>query len=61
MSTIATSVERFVWHEQVSPDPKRAQDFSHAPFGWENEVFKPGEIARSIVAATAVALSTVTP
>ena len=34
MSTIATSVGKFVWHEQVSPEPKRAQDFYTQLFGW---------------------------
>lgn len=43
MSAIATTVGKFVWHEQVSPDPKQAQDFYTQLFGWDVEVFKPGE------------------
>ena len=26
MTTLATAVGKFVWHEQVSPDPKQAQE-----------------------------------
>ena len=43
MSTVATEVGKFVWHEQVSSDPKQAQDFYTQLFGWTTEVFKPGE------------------
>jgi uncharacterized protein len=43
MTTVAATVGKFVWHEQVSPDPKQAQDFYTRLFGWGIEVFKPGE------------------
>jgi predicted enzyme related to lactoylglutathione lyase len=51
MSTIATSVGKFVWHEQVSPDPKRAQDFYTRLFDWGTEVFKPGEIDYTMISS----------
>jgi predicted enzyme related to lactoylglutathione lyase len=51
MSTVATGVGRFVWHEQVSPDPKRAQDFYTQLFGWGIEVFKPGEIDYTMISS----------
>ena len=54
MSTIATSVGKFVWHEQVSPEPKRARDFYTQLFGWETEVFKvfkPGEIDYTMISS----------
>jgi uncharacterized protein len=44
VSKVETWVGRFVWHEQVSSDPKQAQDFYTQLFGWGTEVFKPGEI-----------------
>ncbi|MDQ1495598.1 MAG: uncharacterized protein QOG69_2081 [Actinomycetota bacterium] len=43
VSTATSTVGKFVWHEQVSSDPKQAQDFYTQLFGWETEVFKPGE------------------
>src|SRR5437762_2701526 len=43
VSTVASTVGKFVWHEQVSSDPKQAQDFYTQLFGWGTEVFKPGE------------------
>jgi predicted enzyme related to lactoylglutathione lyase len=51
MSTVATSVGKFVWHEQVSDDPARAQDFYGRLFGWETEVFKPGEVDYRMISA----------
>ena len=51
MSTIATTVGKFVWHEQVSSDPKRAQDFYTKLFGWETEVFKPGETDYTMISS----------
>jgi len=39
MSTVAQAVGRFVWHEQVSSDPKQAQDFYTRLFGWGAETF----------------------
>jgi predicted enzyme related to lactoylglutathione lyase len=43
MSTVKTAVRRFVWHEQVSPDPKAAKRFYTELFGWELEAFQPSE------------------
>ena len=39
MSTGTTTVGKFVWHEQVSPDPKQAQDFYTELLGWGAEAF----------------------
>src|SRR5438876_5417078 len=49
MSTVASTVGKFVWHEQVSADPKQAQDFYTQLFGWDTEVFKPGEIDYTMI------------
>jgi predicted enzyme related to lactoylglutathione lyase len=43
VSTVATTVGKFVWHEQVSSDPALAQEFYTQLFGWKTELFKPGE------------------
>ena len=51
MTTVATTVGRFVWHEQVSPDPSKAQAFYTQLFGWSTEVFKPGEADYTMIAA----------
>ena len=51
MSKVETWVGRFVWHEQVSPDPKQAQDFYTQLFGWGTEVFKPGEIDYAMISS----------
>jgi predicted enzyme related to lactoylglutathione lyase len=51
VSTVATSVGTFVWHEQVSSDPKQAQEFYAQLFGWESEVFKPGEIDYTMISS----------
>jgi uncharacterized protein len=51
MSTVTSTVGTFVWHEQVSSDPKRAQDFYTRLFGWEAEVFKPGEIDYAMISS----------
>jgi predicted enzyme related to lactoylglutathione lyase len=51
MSTVASTVGKFVWHEQVSSDPKQAQDFYTQLFGWETEVFKPGEADYTMISA----------
>ena len=39
MSTVAQAVGKFVWHEQVSSDPKQAQEFYTQLFGWDAETF----------------------
>ena len=51
MTTLVTSVGRFVWHEQVSSDPKRARDFYTQLFGWGTEVFKPGEVDYTMISS----------
>jgi predicted enzyme related to lactoylglutathione lyase len=51
VSTVATTVGRFVWHEQVSPDPKQAQSFYTELFGWETETFKPGEFDYTMISS----------
>jgi predicted enzyme related to lactoylglutathione lyase len=39
MSTVAQAVGKFVWHEQVSSDPKQAEGFYTQLFGWGTETF----------------------
>jgi predicted enzyme related to lactoylglutathione lyase len=51
VSTVETTVGRFVWHEQVSADPERAQEFYTQLFGWGTEVFKPGEVDYAMISA----------
>jgi predicted enzyme related to lactoylglutathione lyase len=51
VSTVTTTVGKFVWHEQVSPDPKQAQSFYTELFGWDTEVWKPGEIDYSMISS----------
>jgi predicted enzyme related to lactoylglutathione lyase len=51
MSTVATRVGTFVWHEQVSGDPKQAESFYTQLFGWGTEVFAPGEIDYTMISS----------
>lgn len=51
MSTEATTVGKFVWHEQVSDDPRKAQDFYAQLFGWSAEPYKPGELDYTMISA----------
>lgn len=51
MSSETTTAGKFVWHEQVSPDPEQAQDFYTQLFGWDTEVFQPGEVDYVMIAA----------
>jgi predicted enzyme related to lactoylglutathione lyase len=51
MTALATTVGKFVWHEQVSSDPKQAQDFYTQLFGWGTEVFKPGEVGYTMISS----------
>jgi predicted enzyme related to lactoylglutathione lyase len=51
VSAVATTVGKFVWHEQVSSDPGQAQDFYTQLFGWGTETFKPGETDYTMIAA----------
>jgi uncharacterized protein len=49
VSTVAQKVGKFVWHEQVSDNPKQAQEFYTQLFGWGTEVFKPGEVDYTMI------------
>jgi predicted enzyme related to lactoylglutathione lyase len=51
MSTVAPTVGRFVWHEQVSSDPKQAQHFYTQLFGWKTELFQPGEADYTMISS----------
>jgi predicted enzyme related to lactoylglutathione lyase len=51
MSTTTTSVGTFVWHEQVSSDPKQAESYYTQLFGWGTEVFKPGEVDYAMISS----------
>jgi hypothetical protein len=52
MSTdVTTAVGTFVWRENVSTDPQRAQDFYTQLFGWEIEHFKAGEFEYPMISA----------
>jgi predicted enzyme related to lactoylglutathione lyase len=51
MNTDTTTVGKFVWHEQVSPDPQQAQDFYTQLFGWGTEVYKPGEADYTMISS----------
>ena len=51
MSTVTSTVGKFVWHEQVSSDPKQAQEFYTQLFGWDTETFKPGEIDYTMISS----------
>jgi predicted enzyme related to lactoylglutathione lyase len=51
MTTTATAVGKFVWHEQVSSDPGQATDFYTELFGWGTELFKPGEMDYAMINA----------
>src|SRR5438132_5105594 len=51
VSTVASTVGKFVWHEQVSSDPKQAQDFYTQLFGWGTEEFTPGEADYTMISS----------
>ena len=51
MSTVASSVGKFVWHVQVSSDPRQAQSFYTQLFGRDTEVFNPGEVDYTMISA----------
>jgi predicted enzyme related to lactoylglutathione lyase len=51
MSTVQTLVGKFVWHENYSNDPGSAQNFYNQLFGWETEVWKPGEADYGMIKA----------
>jgi len=46
---VETAVGTFVWHENISNDPDQAKAFYTQLFGWEIEVFKPGEMDYSMI------------
>src|SRR5919202_1295736 len=48
---MTSTVCRFIWHEQVWPEPKQAQDFYTSLFGWETEAFKPNEVDYTMISA----------
>jgi uncharacterized protein len=52
VTTLAATVGKFVWHEQVSSDPKQAQDFYTELFSWDTEVFKPGEVDYAMISSS---------
>ena len=43
MTTATSTIGKFVWHEHVSSDPARAQEFYSQLFGWGTEAFASGE------------------
>ena len=51
VSTVASTVGKFVWHEQVSADPSKAQAFYTELFGWSTEVFKAGETDYTMISS----------
>ena len=51
MSMVETAAGKFVWHEQVSSDPKQAERFYTQLFGWGTEVFKPGELDYTMISS----------
>jgi predicted enzyme related to lactoylglutathione lyase len=52
MSTeIKTAVGRFVWHDHMSTDPAKAQEFYGQLLGWTTEVWKPGEMDYPMITA----------
>ncbi len=48
---VKTSVGRFVWHDCNSTDPEKAKAFYTELFGWELEVWKPGEMDYAMIKA----------
>ena len=52
MSTdVTTAVGTFVWRENVSADPQRAERFYTELFGWEIEHFKSGDVDYPMIKA----------
>jgi predicted enzyme related to lactoylglutathione lyase len=51
MSTVQTVVGKFVWHENYSNDPDTTRQFYNQLFGWETEVWKPGEADYAMIKA----------
>jgi predicted enzyme related to lactoylglutathione lyase len=40
---VQTAIGKFVWHDHISTDVEKAKSFYSELFGWETEVWKPGE------------------
>lgn len=52
MSTdVKTLIGKFVWHDHTSNDPEQAKKFYADLFGWETEVWKPGEMDYPMIKA----------
>jgi len=52
MSTgVKTAIGRFVWHDNGSTDVEKAKTFYTQLFGWETEIFKPGEMDYAMIKA----------
>jgi uncharacterized protein len=51
VSTVSSTIGKFVWHEQVSSDPKQAEDFYTRLFGWGTEIYKPGEADYTMISS----------
>ena len=50
-ATIGTRVGHFVWHELVTADVEAAKAFYARLFGWEFEIYKPGEMDYAMISA----------
>jgi predicted enzyme related to lactoylglutathione lyase len=48
---VKTLVGKFVWHDNSSTDVEKAKAFYNELFGWELEVWKPGEMDYAMVKA----------
>jgi hypothetical protein len=46
---VTTTVGRFVWHEHVSTEPAKAQEFFKQLLGWEYDTFKAGEFDYTVI------------
>ena len=50
-ATTGTRVGQFVWHELVTPDVEAEKAFYAELFGWEFEIYKPGEMDYAMISA----------
>jgi predicted enzyme related to lactoylglutathione lyase len=52
MSTgVQTATGKFVWHDNTSTNVEKAKTFYTELFGWDTEIFKPGEIDYTMIKA----------
>jgi uncharacterized protein len=51
MSTVKTAVGTFTWHDHVSDDAAKAQEFYTQLLGWEIEIWKAGEFDYPMIKA----------